>query len=132
MSSTNGSTMIAAAPDSAERLVNPATNGNAVTPQANPAKIIDATLEEQDARIVISLDLHSRTERLANLKLNRTVFEGLEATNRSILLRGLRATVDDLRKAVAHKVKSKLGAAHSENASANHDEVSAGNSAAGK
>jgi len=67
--------------------------------------VLDGTLDEHDVKITITLDLHSRTERLANLKLKRTVFEGLEATNRSILLRGLRETVDDLRKAVATKSK---------------------------
>jgi hypothetical protein len=64
------------------------------------------------------------------LKLERVVFEGLEVTNRWILLRGIRETVDDLRKGIVHRVKSKLGAAQSGDAS--HDEVSAGSSAAGK
>jgi hypothetical protein len=122
MSSTNGSTTPAQSSNpacdagehsaingcaSASAAKKPATEFDGTSKPTEPPKILDEKLEENDIRIVISFDLHNRTTQVANLKMDRIVFEGAVVA-RWVLLQALENVLAETRRVAADKLSSKL------------------------
>ena len=109
MSSTNGSGIPAElesrpASDSGETA---ASNGHC-SPASVATPVLDEALDDMDIKIAITLDLQGHTAKLANVKLDRVIFDGMDHRNRWELLHGLRQTLDELGRVAANKVKGKL------------------------
>ena len=105
--------------------VTPLVNGNGATKeQPAPTQVLDAALEENDVRIVISVDVHGRKSQFANLKVEKTVFEGLQDQHRGIFFQALQNVLEEIQQAVGFKLNSKLDAGRQpdkENGYANGD-----------
>ncbi len=108
MNSTNGSVN----PNGAQHVQatgphhSAAINGHD-TRQVDEAPVLDGTLDENDIKITIGLELHGRSTELVNLTLDRVVFEAAEGRNRWQLLQGVQNTINELRRATAYKLKKK-------------------------
>src|SRR6266436_4072742 len=117
MSSNNGSVLPAQPPTfeshgpaSESTTCKPGLNGHESPESAEPAKVLDDSLDDPDVKLVISIDLHGRTTKFTTLRVERTVADGLDVTNHWMLLRGLREALDDVGRGVRHRIKGKLGA----------------------
>ena len=86
----------------------PDVSGNGTAAPGEPVNILDETLEEKDVRMVMSLEMNGRTMKIANLKLDRVVYEGSEIRNRWVLLKAIEDILAELRRGVVYKVTSKL------------------------
>jgi hypothetical protein len=91
--------------------VTPLVNGNGATKQQSaPTQILDEALEENDVRIVISVDVHGRKSQFAKLQMDRTVFEGLQDQHRGMFFQALENVLEEIQRAVGFKLNSKLDA----------------------
>ena len=110
MSSNNGSGNLAGKELARASHAEHASSVNGHTTGAsNGAQVLDETLDERDVRVIISLNLHGRTTKVVDVSLDRVIFESLEVKDRWILLEGIQATLDELRKVAVVKIKKNLG-----------------------
>jgi hypothetical protein len=79
-----------------------------VPAQPAPIPVIDETLGEHDLQISIAVNVHGRSVTFADFNSTKTIYDGLSDCNRGVFFLGLENLLQDIQRAVAIKVNTKL------------------------